>query len=81
MKLEQLKEVPGTLVLYESPFRVEKLLMELQEIMPVRPVVLARELTKKFEEFLRGTAAELLASIKGRSLKGEFVVMIGVAEK
>src|SRR2546422_1696111 len=70
-KLEQLKEVPGTLVLYESPFRVEKLLIELQEVMPVRPVVLARELTKKFEEFLRGTPAELMANIKGRSLKGE----------
>src|SRR5436190_1559016 len=58
-RLEELKATAGTLVLYESPYRVEKLLAELQEIWPERPVVLARELTKKFEEFLRGTPAEL----------------------
>src|SRR5947209_16085705 len=59
-KLEQLKTVPGTLVLYESPYRIEKLLLELSEIFPDRQIVLARELTKKFEEFLRGTPQELL---------------------
>src|SRR2546430_11244972 len=59
-KLEALTEVCGTLVLYESPYRIEKLLGELTEVFPARQVVLARELTKKFEEFLRGTAAELL---------------------
>src|SRR3989449_3923895 len=75
-KLEQLRNIPGTLVLYESPFRVEKLLAELNEVMPSGKVVLARELTKKFEEFLRGTPAELLEALKKRSLKGEFVVML-----
>ena len=75
-KLEQLKTIPGTLVLYESPFRVEKLLTELNEVMPSGRVVLARELTKKFEEFLRGTPEELLAVTKIRSLKGEFVVIV-----
>ena len=75
-KLEKLKEIPGTLVLYESPFRVEKLLTELNEVMPGGRVVLARELSKKFEEFLRGTPEELLAMIRTRSLKGEFVVMV-----
>src|SRR5436190_2821841 len=59
-RLEALKEMPGTLVLYESPYRIEKLLGELHEICPERPVVLARELTKKFEEFLRGKPGELL---------------------
>src|SRR6266702_7043894 len=54
-KLEQLKNIPGTLVLYESPFRVEKLLTEVKDVIPSGRVVLARELTKKFEEFLRGT--------------------------
>src|SRR5208283_635950 len=53
-RLESLRSVPGTLVLYESPYRIERLLGELQEVMPEREVVLARELTKKFEEFLRG---------------------------
>ena len=60
-KLESLKAIPGTLVFYESPFRIEKLLVEMIEVFPEREVVLARELTKKFEEFLRGKPAELLA--------------------
>ena len=74
--MEGLREVPGTLVLYESPYRIEKLLGELSEVFPGRQVVLARELTKKFEEFLRGTAAELMEVTKTRRLKGEFVVMV-----
>lgn len=73
-KLEALKAVPGTLVLYESPYRIEKLLTELSEVMPERDVVLARELTKKFEQFLRGKPAELLKASK--TVKGEFVVLI-----
>ena len=75
-KLESLKAFEGTLVLYESPYRIEKLLGELIEVFPDRDVVLARELTKKFEEYLRGKPAELLEVAKKRSLKGEFVVMI-----
>jgi len=80
-KLESLKAFDGTLVLYESPYRVEKLLGELNEVFPERQIVLARELTKKFEEFLRGKPAELLAIAQKRSLKGEFVVLIGPAEE
>ncbi len=76
-RLESLKTIPGTLVFYESPFRIEKLLGELVEIFPEREVVLARELTKKFEEFLRGKPAQLVASAQKRSLKGEFVVCVG----
>jgi len=75
-QLEKFKGFEGTLALYESPYRVEKLLAELRELYPSHRVVLARELTKKFEEFLRGTPAELLEALKKRSLKGEFVVMI-----
>ncbi len=76
-RLEALRSMAGTLVLYESPYRIEKLLGELQEVCPERPVVLARELSKKFEEFLRGSPAELLELARKRSLKGEFVVMVG----
>jgi 16S rRNA (cytidine1402-2'-O)-methyltransferase len=76
-KLEELRAVPGTVALYESPFRLEKLLSELAEIFPEHQVVLARELTKKFEEFLRGTPAALLEEWKRRPRKGEFVVLIG----
>jgi 16S rRNA (cytidine1402-2'-O)-methyltransferase len=79
-KLERLQETPGTLVLYESPYRLEKLLLELQEVFPQRQIVLARELTKRFEEYLQGTAAELLSIVQHRTLKGEFVVLVGGGE-
>src|ERR1041384_3463487 len=70
-RIESLREVPGTLVFYESPYRIEKLLDDLNAIFPTATVVLARELTKKFEEFLRGTPSELLEVLRHRSLKGE----------
>jgi len=80
-RLESLKAFQGTLVLYESPYRIEKLLEELLQVFPERAVVLARELTKKFEEFLRGTPAELLEVVRKRSLKGEFVVLVSGADE
>jgi 16S rRNA (cytidine1402-2'-O)-methyltransferase len=75
-ELERLKSIAGTLVFYESPYRVGKLLVELNDLFAGRQVVLARELTKKFEEYLRGTPAELLEVLQKRSLKGEFVVLV-----
>lgn len=80
-QLERLKSLPGTLVLYESPYRIQKLLEELQDLFTDRPVVLARELTKKFEELLRGTPAELLKVSQIHRLKGEFVVLVGSAHE
>jgi 16S rRNA (cytidine1402-2'-O)-methyltransferase len=76
-RLENLRSIAATLVLYESPYRLEKLLAELVEVFPNRRVVLARELTKKFEEFLQGKPSELLDLTRRRALKGEFVVLIG----
>jgi 16S rRNA (cytidine1402-2'-O)-methyltransferase len=75
-KLESLKPIPGTLIFYESPFRIEKLLNELNEVFPERDIVLGRELTKKFEEFLHGKPAALLEIATKRKLKGEFVVLV-----
>jgi 16S rRNA (cytidine1402-2'-O)-methyltransferase len=75
-KLESLKAIEGTLVFYESPYRIEKLLGELNEVFSERDVALVRELTKKFEEFLRGKPAALLEIATKRKLKGEFVVMV-----
>jgi 16S rRNA (cytidine1402-2'-O)-methyltransferase len=75
-QLEKLKLIPGTLVFYESPYRVMKILEELADIYPDRQVVLAREVTKKFEEFLRGAAKDLLVQLQTRAIKGEFVVMV-----
>jgi 16S rRNA (cytidine1402-2'-O)-methyltransferase len=54
-----------------------KLLAELVEVFPERKVVLARELTKKFEEFKSGRPAELLAEMGTRAALGEFVVLVG----
>ena len=75
-QLERIKGYEGTLVLYESPYRVERLLGELNELFACRQIVLARELTKRFEEYLRGTPAQLLEVLNGRSMKGEFVVLV-----
>jgi 16S rRNA (cytidine1402-2'-O)-methyltransferase len=74
-KLNELQSISGTIVLYESPYRIEKLLNELLQVFPDREVVMAREITKKFEEYIRGTPASLLE--RAKKLKGEFVVMIG----
>jgi 16S rRNA (cytidine1402-2'-O)-methyltransferase len=79
-QLEQVKEVAGTLVLYESPHRILKLLAELAQLYPDRTVVLARELTKKFEEFKSGSPAQLLAEMEKRPPRGEFVVLVARPE-
>ena len=79
--LEDLREIPATVVLYESPKRIHGLLADLNEVLGAeRDVVICRELTKKFEEVLRGTAAELVEALEGRTLKGEIVVLIGRGE-
>ncbi len=75
-RLDELVRLPGTLVLYESPYRIAKLLEELQAVAPDRQVVLAREVTKKFEEYLRGRPAELLAATADRPPRGEFVALV-----
>ena len=75
-KLKELSEIDKTIILYESTYRIEKLLEELNEHMPNRQITVARELTKKFEEFWRGKPANLLEQIKEKTTKGEFVVVI-----
>jgi 16S rRNA (cytidine1402-2'-O)-methyltransferase len=80
-QLEEAKEIPGTLILYESPHRIIKLLSELAELYPGRKVALARELTKKFEEFKSGPPAELLTEMRQRPPRGEFVVLVARPNK
>ena len=75
-KLKQLSEEERTIVLYESTYRIKKLLEELNTNMPNRLIVVARELTKKFEETWRGTASQLLQNFEKRITKGEFVILI-----
>ncbi|MGX9856448.1 16S rRNA (cytidine(1402)-2'-O)-methyltransferase [Limimaricola variabilis] len=80
-EIAALRALPFTLVLYESPKRVHELLASLRDILGSdRQVALCRELTKRFEEVIRGTAAEVCAEIEGRTLKGEVVVLVGRAE-
>jgi 16S rRNA (cytidine1402-2'-O)-methyltransferase len=75
-QLEALRTVPGTIILYESPYRIVKLLEELAELYPNRKLVLARELTKKFEEFKSGPPRQLLEEIRSKAQKGEFVALL-----
>jgi 16S rRNA (cytidine1402-2'-O)-methyltransferase len=75
-QLEAAKSIPGTIILYESPHRILKLLTELVDLYPDRKIVLARELTKKFEQFKSGTPAKLLLDMQKQLPKGEFVVLI-----
>jgi 16S rRNA (cytidine1402-2'-O)-methyltransferase len=78
---EELKHESCTLVFYEAPHRILEALEDIAAVMPGRAVVIARELTKLHEEFLRGTAAELLSTLTARpSVKGEITLLIGKAE-
>ena len=75
-KLSAIAALPGTLIFYESPFRVAGLLADCLEVLGDRRACVVREITKKFEETLRGTTSELKQELEGRELKGEFVVMV-----
>lgn len=80
-RLEELASLPATLVIYESPHRIEKSLLDCFEILGDRRAVIARELTKLHEEFLRGTLSELIAQLARSPIKGEIVLAIDQASK
>jgi len=76
--LAEIGEIPSTLILYESPKRVHRLLGELCEAWgETREAALCRELTKRFEEVRRGTLAGLLRDLDGVTLKGEIAMVVG----
>ncbi|RKF16002.1 16S rRNA (cytidine(1402)-2'-O)-methyltransferase [Roseovarius spongiae] len=80
--LSELADAPATLVFYESPKRAAAMLRDAAEVLGAdRQAALARELTKKFEEVLRGTLGELAAEIAGNPRKGEMVVLVDRAGK
>lgn len=75
--LTDMARLPATLILYESPKRLQALLTEMAACFgPDRQAVVCRELTKRFEEVTRGTIAELSAAYDGRTVKGEIVVLV-----
>lgn len=73
-KLNEYKNYPMTLIFYEAPHRIEKCLKDCLEVMGDRRITLAREITKKHEEFLRGTVSEVLETVN--DLKGEMVIVM-----
>jgi 16S rRNA (cytidine1402-2'-O)-methyltransferase len=75
-RLEELREEKRTLIFYESPHRFARMMDDLSEILGQRRVVVARELTKKFEEVLRGTPETITRSLGTRKIKGELVVLV-----
>ena len=79
-KLQELKLEQRTIVLYESPHRVLKTLGELLESLGERDVVVAREMTKKFEEVMRGSLSGVLADMSKRQARGEYVIVISGAK-
>ena len=78
-ELENIRQSPQTEIFYEAPHRVREALQDVVVVLgPQRRVVVARELTKIYEEFLRGAAAEVLAVLNTREdVKGEIVLLIG----
>ena len=76
-RLEQLKEETRTIIFYESPYRVVKCLEQFAEVFgSERRVSVSRELTKKFEQTVRGTVAEVLEHFRTTEPKGEFVIVL-----
>lgn len=79
--LQEALAYPGTTIFYESPNRLKKTLILINEISPLRRIGIGRELTKRFEEFLAGTALELSKRWESSSVKGEIVVLISKNEQ
>jgi 16S rRNA (cytidine1402-2'-O)-methyltransferase len=77
-KLESLKEEEGTIIFYESPHRVLKTLEDIQKVFSDPYLVVARELTKMFEEVRKGKASELIAHFTVHPPKGEFVILLNL---
>ena len=78
--LSGMNALPGTLVLYEAPHRLIQTLGDIREVMGERQVIVARELTKIYEEFIRGTASEVIATVSQDIVRGEVVILIAPGE-
>jgi 16S rRNA (cytidine1402-2'-O)-methyltransferase len=76
-RLKTLRDVPGTLIFFESPQRVAASLGDMAELLGQRDAVLARELTKLHEEFARGDLSVLASETAAREMKGEIVILVG----
>jgi 16S rRNA (cytidine1402-2'-O)-methyltransferase len=79
-KLAQLRDEGRVVIVYEAPHRLPAMLTDLLDVCGDRQLVVARELTKLYEEFVRGSVKEVIASFADREVKGEIVVLIAPAE-
>jgi len=75
-KFEQLRAEERTIVIYESPFRIVKTVEDVGEYLGERRIAIVRELTKKFEETIRGTVSEVLEQLKKKTPRGEYVLVV-----
>lgn len=75
-QLEQLKNISSTLIFYEAPHRLKETLEQMGEVLGNRKIVLSRELTKKFEEFIRGTIQDCLKWAREEEVRGEFCLIV-----
>ena len=80
-RLNKVKDIDATIIYYESAKRLKRTLNQLYESFGDRPAVLARELTKKFEEVKRGTLLQLFNYYSENQAKGECVILIGKSDK
>jgi 16S rRNA (cytidine1402-2'-O)-methyltransferase len=80
-RLEALRAEPRTIVVYESPHHVERTLGEMGAILGDRAVVVGRELTKLFEEIVRGTISSVRATLASRPPRGEYTLVVAGAEE
>jgi 16S rRNA (cytidine1402-2'-O)-methyltransferase len=78
--LRALASEPRTLALYEAPHRLSDTLDDALEILGNRPAVVAREITKMYEEFLRGHLADIAAAVRKKAVRGEITLLIGAAD-
>lgn len=75
-ELEKLKPLEATLIFYESPYRVSDTLQDLYSIFGNRNIAVVREISKMFEEYVRGNLEELIDVYKNKQLKGEFCLVV-----
>ncbi|MCP1121876.1 16S rRNA (cytidine(1402)-2'-O)-methyltransferase [Bacillus sp. AFS018417] len=75
-ELEKLRYIPNTMMFYEAPHRLGETLISMKDVLGNRNVVLCRELTKKFEEFIRGSLEEVIHWAKENEVRGEFCVLV-----
>ncbi|QPA30986.1 16S rRNA (cytidine(1402)-2'-O)-methyltransferase [Thermaerobacillus caldiproteolyticus] len=80
-QLEALKNIQDTIIFYEAPHRLEETVTMMYDVFGERTIVLCRELTKRFEEFIRGTMSEVVDWVKSNDIRGEFCIIVEGAKE